>query len=464
MSETVRTGAPEPAPSPLPPAPRPASGPASGPARPASLLAELEWRGLLYDHTDRLADALAAGPVTGYCGFDPTADSLHVGNLIPVMGLLHLQRTGHRPIILIGGGTGLIGDPSGKAAERQLLAPEQIAANGRAIRQQLEGFLEFGGPRGALVRDNADWLTPLSAVALLRDIGKHFSINYMLAKDSVQSRLEGGISFTEFAYMLLQATDFLELHRRDGATLQLGGSDQWGNITAGIELIRRTTGASAHGLVLPLVTTASGTKFGKTEAGAVWLDPQRTSPYQFYQFWINADDRDVVRYLRYFTLRPREEIAALETAMAAAPERREAQETLAFDITSRVHGEALARSAQRVSAVLFGGSARALSADELLLLKREMPNVEVRRDRFVAPVGVGAGPPVFSADLVDLAVEARIVSSRSEARRLIQQGGLYANDERVTPENTRVGERDLLPGNALILRKGARHRTFIQFL
>ncbi len=435
--------------------------PHPSPSVPA-LLAELEWRGLLYDHTEGLGGALAAGPVTGYCGFDPTADSLHVGSLIPVMGLLHLQRAGHRPVILVGGGTGLIGDPSGKSTERPLSAPDAIAANSAAIRSQLERFLDFSGPRGAIVHDNAAWLVPMRAIDLLRDVGRHFPINYMLAKDSVKARLELGISFTEFSYMLLQAYDFLELNRRAGVTLQLGGSDQWGNITAGIELIRRAGGADAHGLVLPLITTASGVKFGKTEAGAVWLDSARTSPFQFYQFWINTDDRDVGRYLRYFTLEPREEITALDTETTEHPERRVAQLRLAYDVTARVHGAGAADAAKRVSAVLFGESAVSLAPSDLDLLKGEMPSVDVPRASYAAPNAAASSS--LHIDLIELAVQTGILSSKGEARRLIQQGGFYVNDVRVLPDNGTRTDRDLLHGRALIIRKGARTRTFVDFV
>jgi tyrosyl-tRNA synthetase len=424
------------------------------------LLDELEWRGLLYDRTEGLGEALSKRQVSGYCGFDPTADSLHVGSLIPVMGLLHLQRAGHRPVILVGGGTGLIGDPSGKSTERPLSAPDDIAANTRAIRVQLERFLDFDGPHGAIVHNNAEWLVPLPAIGLLRDVGKHFSINYMLAKDSVKSRLDLGISFTEFSYMLLQAYDFLQLHQRAEVTLQIGGSDQWGNITAGIELIRRAVGAEAHGLVLPLVTTAGGTKFGKTEAGTVWLDPARTSPFQFFQFWINADDRDVGRYLRYFTLDSRQEILALDALTAEHPERRAAQQRLAYDVTARVHGDQAAETAKRVSAVLFGESATSLMPTDLDLLKAEMPSVDVVRASYTPADGRSG----LHIDIVDLAVKTGILTSKSEARRLLQQGGLYVNDVRVLPENGVRTDRDLLHGRALIIRKGARTRTFVDFI
>src|SRR3982751_4578738 len=280
----------------------------------SDVLDELQWRGLVAQHTDGVPAALAGGPVSAYIGFDPTGSSLHVGSLVPIMILVHLQRFGHRPVALVGGGTGMIGDPSGKSSERTLLTAEQVAVNAAGIHAQLERFFDFEGPSAARMRDNAAWLTPLHLVDFLRDTGKHFTVNYMLQKDSVRSRMDAGISFTEFTYMLLQAYDFLELRRRDGVTLQLGGSDQWGNITAGIELIRRVDGVEAHGLTVPLVTTAAGTKFGKTEAGAVWLDGTRTSPYAFYQFWLATEDHDVGRYLRYYTLLSREEVEALESA------------------------------------------------------------------------------------------------------------------------------------------------------
>src|SRR5438874_3837497 len=343
-----------------------------------SLLDELSWRGMVYQHTDGLADVLATAELSAYVGFDPTSSSLHIGNLVPVMGLAHLQRAGHKPVALVGGGTGMIGDPSGKATERQLLSEEEIESNSRSIEKQLAHFLDFDGPRAAKMRDNAAWLRPLKAVEFMRDVGKHFTVNYMLAKESVQSRIEGGISFTEFSYMLLQAYDFLELFRRDGVTLQRGVSDQGGNVTAGLELIRRVEGKTAHALTLPLVTTASGTKFGKTEAGAVWLDATRTSPYKFYQYWINVDDRDAGKYLRLFTLLSRAEVEELDKSVLAAPEKREAQQALARDVTTRVHGADAARLAEEVSKILFGKSdPSALSEPVLEALSQEVPFAEV---------------------------------------------------------------------------------------
>ena len=414
-------------------------------------LDELGWRGLLHQYTEGLAESLAAGQVSAYCGFDPTAPSLHVGHLVPVVGLVHLQRAGHRPLALVGGGTGLIGDPSGKTAERQLHAAETVEENTRTIRAQLERFLDFSGPNGARMRNNAEWLLNLGAVAFMRDVGKHFTVNYMLAKESVKARLEGGISYTEFSYMLLQAYDYLELHRREGVTLQIGGSDQWGNITAGIELIRRTEGKEAHALTHPLFMTAAGTKFGKTEAGAVWLDANRTSPYRFYQFWINSDDRDTARYLRYFTLLPRAEIEALEYALREHPERREAQAALARDVTARVHGEDAARIAAEVSALLFGGAdPMALSPAALEALRHEVPFAEI------------PAPSDGALDALELFALAKLAPSKGAARRLLEQGGLYVNGRRLRSEDRAIPTTSLLAGRHLLLRKGARDYCLVR--
>jgi len=405
-----------------------------------SLLDELSWRGMVYQHTDGLADALATTEVSGYVGFDPTASSLHVGNLVPVMGLAHLQRAGHRPIALVGGGTGLIGDPSGKASERPLASAEEIESNSRSIAKQLERFLDFTGAKAARMLDNAAWLKPLKAVDFMRDVGKHFTVNYMLAKDSVQSRIEGGISFTEFSYMLLQAYDFLELSRREGVMLQMGGSDQWGNITAGLELIRRVDGKTAHALTLPLVTTASGTKFGKTESGAVWLDSTRTSPYKFYQYWINADDRDASKYLRLFTMLPKEEIEALDRLIESAPEKRGAQQALARDVTARVHGAEAAKVAEEVSQILFGkGDPTSLGEPVLRALSEEVPFVEVA----TAPA------------LLDALVALKLAASKGAARRLVEQGGVYLNGQRAA-QSTELPATAALAGRYYLLRKGAR--------
>jgi tyrosyl-tRNA synthetase len=413
--------------------------------QPIALLDELSWRGLLYQNTEGLAEALASGHVSGYAGFDPTAPSLHIGNLVPVMGLMHLQRAGHTPFIVVGGGTGLIGDPGGKTAERPLHSLDVVAENTRSIRAQLERFLDFSGPNAAQMRNNADWLQSLGAIEFMRDVGKHFTINYMMAKESVQQRLDSGISYTEFSYMLLQAYDFRELFRRDGVTLQLGGSDQWGNITAGLELIRRTDGGDAHALTLPLVMNTSGTKFGKTESGSVWLDPERTSPYRFYQFWVNVDDRDAGRYLRFFTLLSREEIEALEEEISSRPQERAAQQALAREVTTRVHGADAARIAEDVSKLLFAkGDPASLSDKALDALSREVPFAEV------------AG---FD-NVIDGLVELKLVASKGAARRLIEQGGVSVNGRRVAS----VGEA---PGEPLreayyLLKKGARDYGLIK--
>jgi tyrosyl-tRNA synthetase len=411
----------------------------------SGVLAELAWRELVYQTTPELESFLAE-PRTAYCGFDPTAPSLHIGNLIPVMGLVHLQRAGHTPIVLVGGGTGLIGDPSGKSVERQLSDPDVVASNAAAVRAQLERFLDFSGKSAALMRDNAEWLRPLGAIQLLRDIGKHFTVNVMLAKESVQSRIEGGISFTEFSYMLLQAYDFLELYRRESAQLQIGGSDQWGNITAGIELIRRVDGGKAHALTMPLVTTASGTKFGKTEAGSVWLDPALTSPYKFYQYWINVDDRDVGKYLRFFTLLPRKEIEALDEATKSSPEKRAAQVALANDVTARVHGEKAARVAGEVSSVLFGkADPEKLSADVLAALSKEVEFAEV-----------SALP-----SLADAMVTLKLAASKGAVKRLLEQGGVYVNGKRVSADAS-LDSIGALAGGYYLIRKGARDYALIR--
>ena len=403
-----------------------------------NLLDELSWRGLIHQNTEGLGDALAKGPVSAYCGFDPTASSLHVGSLLPVMMLMRLQRAGHRPFAVVGGGTGMIGDPSGKTVERQLNTVEVVEENSRALKQQLEKFLDFSGANAAQMRNNADWLMRLSAIDFMRDIGKHFTLNYMLAKDSVQLRMESGISYTEFSYMLLQAYDFRELFVREGVTLQVGGSDQWGNITAGLELIRKTEGGEAHALTFPLVTNSSGTKFGKTESGNVWLDAERTSPYQFYQFWINIDDRDAARYLRFFTLLSRQAIEELEHGIADRPQDREAQRTLAREMTARVHSADAARIAEDVSGLLFGKSDPAsLTPEAFEALRREVPFATL--DSFT--------------NVVDGLVALGLAASKGAARRLVDQGGASVNGQRVGISDA-VGAP--LGGKYYLLRKGAR--------
>jgi tyrosyl-tRNA synthetase len=362
--------------------------------------------------------------LTAYIGFDPSGPWLHIGHLVPIFGLIQLQRHGGRPIALVGGGTGMIGDPSGRSSERNLLSRESLEANVASIRPQLERFLDFSGPRGALMANNLDWLEPIRLLDFLRDVGKHFTIPYMLAKDSVQVRLEGGLSFTEFSYMLIQATDYQHLHRELGVELQMGGADQWGNITAGLELIRRTSEARpdgaphAFGLAYPLLLNASGAKFGKTETGeSVWLHPDGTTPYAFYQHWVNTDDRDVRTYLRWFTTFEPDRIAALEASVASAPERREAQRALALDITSRVHGPALAAQARADSEAIFGPEPL---RDPALLAR-----LHAGTRGFEAALADGATAAAMLAD-------AGVLPSRSEARRLIQNGGLTINGTQIT--------------------------------
>ena len=418
-----------------------------------TLFEEFEWRGMLYDATDGAREALAKEKVTAYIGFDPTASSLHVGSLLPIMALARLQKFGHTPIALVGGGTGMIGDPSGKSAERSLLSIEEIDANARGMRAQLERFLDFTAtPNAARMINNADWLRQIGLLEFLRDTGKHFTVNYMLAKESVKRRLGGdeGISFTEFSYLLLQAHDYLHLHRTVGCTLQMGGSDQWGNIVAGCDLIRKVEGAKAHGVVLPLVTTSAGTKFGKTEAGTVWLDPQRTSAFKFYQFWLNADDRDVIKYLKFFTFLDRATIEALERTMQEAPEQREAQRTLAREVTTMVHGVDELGRAERASKVLFGGSLADASVDDILTVFDDVPATELKVDELAA----------FQAN--GLVTHAGLAASKGEATRLIKQGGIYFNDRRVTDERSAVTIDDAIGGRVIVLRKGQRDRRIVK--
>src|SRR5881394_4280341 len=385
----------------------------------ANVLQELEWRGFVQQATTGLAAHFAKGQVTAYCGFDPTAPSLQLGNLMPLMLLANLQRGGHRPIVLMGGGTGLIGDPSGKAGERPLLSKEQIRENLQRQRDQMARFLEFGaGPTAALLLDNAKWLGAHGLIDFLRDVGKHFTVNVMLQKESVQARLDAGLSFTEFSYMLLQAYDFLHLFRERQCTLQVGGSDQWGNITAGVDLIRRIENAEAHGLVAPLVTMASGKKFGKTESGAIYLDPAMTSPYKLYQFWINTDDRDVESYLKLFTLKSRAEIDAAMAEHKRHPAGRAAQRALAADVTSRVHGAEVLSGVQAASAILFGEEQAEVHPQVFDILATEIPTVAVEG-------------PADGVALVDLVTRSGLAKSKSEARRSIEQGGIYVNQQRI---------------------------------
>jgi tyrosyl-tRNA synthetase len=417
------------------------------------VLGELTWRGLIYDKTEGLPEALSGGPLTVYSGFDPTAASLHVGHLLPMMALARLQQCGHTPIAVVGGGTGLIGDPSGKSTERTLLDLAQVQENVDAIRTQLARFLEFDRPGNpARLVNNAEWLTTMTAMEFLRDVGKHFTVNAMLAKESVRRRLESeeGISYTEFSYSLLQAYDFLVLHDRYRCTWQIGGSDQWGNIVSGCDLIRRLrAGTRAHGLVMPLLTTAAGVKFGKTEGGTVWLDPAMTSPYEFYQFWFNSDDRDVERHLKFFTFLDAPAIAALVASMEAAPERREAQRALAREVTRMVHGEAAVAEAERASERLFAGDVSQMSVRDLEQLFPNVPSATVP----YADEGWR---------LVAMLTDAGVTTSRGEATRLIRSGGIYVNDRRVTDERHQLQASDAIEGRIFVVRKGKRENFLIR--
>ena len=411
----------------------------------ATLLEELKRRDFLQDVTPGLAERLAQGPITGYVGFDPTADSLHVGNLVPVMALAWLQRCGGTPIVVVGGGTGMVGDPSGKRSERPVLSVEQIDHNVACQRAQLTRFLRFEGPGAALVRNNADWLRPLGLMEFLRDAGKHFTVNYMLAKDSVKNRMETGISYTEFTYMLIQAYDFWHLWKTERCELQMGGSDQWGNITAGAELVSRKEGATAHGLTLPLLTTASGAKFGKSEAGAIYLDPRKTSPYRFFQFWLQSEDADVERWLRYFTFLPVEEIQALMAEQARDPGKRPAQRRLAEEMTTRIHGGDACRGVVEASRLLFGGTDLAgVGGDVLAVLAGEIPSARLTAAELS---GLGAA---------DALVKVGLATSRGDARRGIQGKGFSLNGAPLADGERKLSGADLLAGRYVLLQKGKR--------
>jgi tyrosyl-tRNA synthetase len=409
---------------------------------------------MLHEATPDLAARLAKGPVAGYVGFDPTADSLGVGSLMPVMGLAWLQRLGGRPLVVIGGGTGMIGDPSGKRSERLMLSDETVRANAAAIQSQLSRFLDFGsGPTGARMVNNADWLGPIGLLEFLRDTGKHFTVNYMLQKESVKSRMESGISFTEFSYMLVQAYDFAHLAKAHDCELQLGGSDQWGNITAGIELAGRRDGRKLHGLVMPLLTTTAGAKFGKTEAGNVWLDAARTSPYAFHQFWLQVEDADVDRMLKSMTFLALEEIADLMQQHGADPAQRLAQRRLADDVTARVHGHEAAQRARHAARILFGGGdLRGSDAMTLAMVVAEVPTHDL------SPGDLDGG-----ITLVDALTRTGLATSKADARRGLAGNGYSVNDT-VADESRVLTAADLLPGGVVLLRKGKRNWAALRML
>jgi tyrosyl-tRNA synthetase len=417
----------------------------------ADIIDDLTWRGLIALSTDpaELRKALDAGPVTVYIGFDPTAPGLHIGNLVQLLTLRRIQHAGHRPIALVGGATGLIGDPSGKSAERVLNSREVVAGWVERIRGEVSRFLDFiPGPTGALIVSNLEWTEPLSALEFLRDIGKHFPVNQMLSRESVRARLEaGGISYTEFSYQILQANDFLELYRRLGCTLQVGGSDQWGNLVSGVDLIRRVEGATAHALATPLITKPDGTKYGKTEGGAVWISPDLMSPYAFYQFWLNRADEEVPGLLRVFSFSSREEIEALELETREEPARRAGQRALAEEMTTLVHGADETAKAIAASRALFGqGDLAELDEKTLAAALTEVPSTTIK-----------AGPGAAGLPTVaELMAETTIVPSRSEARRAIAGGGAYLNNRKVTEPDARPAPSDLLHGHFLVLRRGKR--------
>ena len=412
-----------------------------------AVLDDLEWRRMVADHTDldALRAAMAAGPITFYGGFDPTAPSLHFGNLVLLVTMRRLQLAGHRPIGLVGGATGLVGDPSGRTSERVLNSPEVVGGWVERIRSQVERYLAFDGENAAVLVNNLEWTGAMSAIDWLRDVGKHFSVSRMLAKEAVSARLEaGGISYTEFSYQVMQALDFLELYRRHGCTLQLGGSDQWGNLTAGVDLIRRVEGATAHALATPLITRPDGEKFGKSTGSTLWLDPALTTPFAFYQWFVNTDDSVVGTYLRVFSFRSRDEIEALEASSAARPEGRDAQRALAAEATELVHGADAAAAAAEASAALFGsGDLATLDAATLEAAFADLPR---------ATLGGADGLP----SVLDLLVESGLSDSRGQARRVVAEGGAYVNNQRVTDPASAPNRSDLLAGRWLLLRRGKR--------
>ncbi|EOA8964143.1 tyrosine--tRNA ligase [Staphylococcus aureus] len=415
------------------------------------LIEDLKWRGLIYQQTDEqgIEDLLNKEQVTLYCGADPTADSLHIGHLLPFLTLRRFQEHGHRPIVLIGGGTGMIGDPSGKSEERVLQTEEQVDKNIEGISKQMHNIFEFGTDHGAVLVNNRDWLGQISLISFLRDYGKHVGVNYMLGKDSIQSRLEHGISYTEFTYTILQAIDFGHLNRELNCKIQVGGSDQWGNITSGIELMRRMYGQTdAYGLTIPLVTKSDGKKFGKSESGAVWLDAEKTSPYEFYQFWINQSDEDVIKFLKYFTFLGKEEIDRLEQSKNEAPHLREAQKTLAEEVTKFIHGEYALNDAIRISQALFSGDLKSLSAKELKDGFKDVPQVTLSND---------------TTNIVEVLIETGISPSKRQAREDVNNGAIYINGERQQDVNYALAPEDKIDGEFTIIRRGKKKYFMVNY-
>ncbi|GBV55086.1 tyrosine--tRNA ligase [Staphylococcus aureus] len=415
------------------------------------LIEDLKWRGLIYQQTDEqgIEDLLNKEQVTLYCGADPTADSLHIGHLLPFLTLRRFQEHGHRPIVLIGGGTGMIGDPSGKSEERVLQTEEQVDKNIEGISKQMHNIFEFGTDHGAVLVNNRDWLGQISLISFLRDYGKHVGVNYMLGKDSIQSRLEHGISYTEFTYTILQAIDFGHLNRELNCKIQVGGSDQWGNITSGIELMRRMYGQTdAYGLTIPLVTKSDGKKFGKSESGAVWLDAEKTSPYEFYQFWINQSDEDVIKFLKYFTFLGKEEIDRLEQSKNEAPHLREAQKTLAEEVTKFIHGEEALNDAIRISQALFSGDLKSLSAKELKDGFKDVPQVTLSNG---------------TTNIIDVLIETGVSPSKRQAREDVNNGAIYINGERQQDVNHELTSDDKIDSEFTIIRRGKKKYFMVNY-
>ncbi|TYS19777.1 tyrosine--tRNA ligase [Rossellomorea vietnamensis] len=417
------------------------------------LLKDLEWRGITYQQTDEegLKTLLDKEKISIYCGIDPTADSMHIGHLLPFLTLRRFQNHGHRPLVLVGGATGLIGDPSGKSEERKLQTVESIQHNVESIKEQLKSIFDFQGENGAVMVNNFDWIGPMDMVTFLRDFGKHIGVNYMLAKDTISSRLETGISYTEFTYTILQAMDFNHLYENYNCKLQIGGSDQWGNITTGLELIRRTREeeSKAFGFTIPLVTKADGTKFGKTESGAIWLDPEKTSPYEFYQFWINTADADVIKYLKYFTFLTHEEIEGLAQAVETEPHLRKAQKTLAEEMTKLIHGEEALAQAIKITEALFSGNIKELSSAEIKQGFKDVPSFTQAKDEEI--------------NLVDLLVNNKIASSKRQAREDIGNGAIYINGDRTTDLQHVMSESDRIDDQFTIIRRGKKKYFMIQY-
>ncbi|UXR79128.1 MULTISPECIES: tyrosine--tRNA ligase [unclassified Staphylococcus] len=416
-----------------------------------ALIEDLKWRGLIYQQTDEAAieELLNKEEVKIYCGADPTADSLHIGHLLPFLTLRRFQNAGHRPVVLVGGGTGMIGDPSGKSEERVLQTEEQVEQNVLGIQRQMEMLFDFDKENGPILVNNKDWLSQISLIEFLRDYGKHVGVNYMLGKDSIQSRLEHGISYTEFTYTILQAIDFGYLNREYNCKMQIGGSDQWGNITTGIELMRRMYGTNdAYGFTIPLVTKADGKKFGKSESGAVWLDSEKTSPYEFYQFWINTSDDDVIKFLKYFTFLSKEEIAELETSVETEPHLRKAQQALAENVTALIHGQEALEEAQRISVALFKGDLKALSTKEIKAGFKDVPQVTLSSE---------------TTNIVDALVETKISSSKRQAREDVQNGAIYINGERQTDLAYALTEEDKYDNAFTIIRRGKKKYFMVNY-